>query len=140
MNYVNMATAKVKYLGELRTIAVHLRSNSELISDAPIDNNGKGQAFSPTDTVATALASCMMTIMGIRANEHGWNIAGTSASVTKIMRAKPRAISEILIDMQLAGVKNDESAQRLLTHAALNCPVAKSLSENIKQVVNFKFV
>ncbi|MEZ5002295.1 MAG: OsmC family protein [Chitinophagales bacterium] len=135
-----MATSKVKYLGELRTLSVHLKSNSELISDAPTDNQGKGQAFSPSDTVATALASCMITIMGIKANEHDWDITGTHATVTKIMTSNPRAIGEIQIQLEVKGVKDDEKAKTILKNAAINCPVAKSLSENINQVIEFDWV
>lgn len=135
-----MATSKVKYLGELRTLSVHLKSNSELISDAPTDNQGKGEAFSPTDTVATALASCMITIMGIKANEHNWDIAGTHATVTKIMTSNPRAIGEIKIQMVVKGVNDNEKAKTILKNAAINCPVAKSLSENINQFIEFDWV
>lgn len=135
-----MATSKVKYLGELRTLSVHLKSYSELICDAPTDNQGKGEAFSPTDTVATALASCMITIMGIKANEHNWDIAGTHATVTKIMTSNPRAIGEIQIQMVVKGVNDNEKAKTILKNAAINCPVAKSLSENINQVIEFDWV
>lgn len=135
-----MATSKVKYLGELRTLSVHLKSNSELISDAPTDNQGKGQAFSPTDTVANALASCMITIMGIKANEHDWDITGTNATVTKIMTSNPRAIGEIQIQMVVKGVNDNEKAKTILKNAAINCPVAKSLSENINQVIEFDWM
>ncbi|MCB0501275.1 MAG: OsmC family protein [Bacteroidetes bacterium] len=135
-----MATSKVKYLGELRTLSVHLKSNSELISDAPTDNQGKGQAFSPSDTVATALASCMITIMGIKANEHDWDITGSHATVTKIMTSNPRAIGEIQIQLEVKGVKDDEKAKTILKNAAINCPVAKSLSANINQVIKFDWV
>lgn len=135
-----MATSKVKYLGELRTLSVHLKSNSELISDAPTDNQGKGQAFSPTDTVATALASCMITIMGIKANKHDWDITGSHATVTKIMTSNPRAIGEIQIQLEVKGVKDDEKAKTILKNAAINCPVAKSLSPNINQIIEFDWV
>ncbi len=135
-----MATSKVKYLGELRTHSVHLKSGKEIITDAPTDNNGKGEAFSPTDTVATALASCMITIMGIKARDNSWKIEDSFAEVTKIMTSKPRAIGEIQIKMTVLGVEHDEKAQTILRNAALNCPVAKSLSKNIKQEVEFDFI
>ncbi|MEZ5009189.1 MAG: OsmC family protein [Chitinophagales bacterium] len=135
-----MATSKVKYLGELRTICVHLKSGSEIITDAPTDNRGKGEAFSPTDTVATALASCMISIMGIKAQDHNWNIEGTNAMVTKIMTSNPRAIGEIQIKIEVIGVKDDEKAKTILKNAAIHCPVAKSLSDNVKQVVEFDWV
>src|SRR5688500_16527646 len=97
-------TSKVTYLGDLRTSSVHLQSGSELISDAPADNNGKGEAFSPTDTVANALASCMMTVMGIKARDLNIDLTGSTASVTKHMQAEPRKISkiEVVFDMAAA--------------------------------------
>jgi len=88
-------TSKVNYQGQLRTTAVHLQSNSTIITDAPVDNHGKGEAFSPTDLVATALASCMMTIMGIKAESMDIDLTGTHASIIKHMSATPRRISEI---------------------------------------------
>ena len=97
-------TSKVTYLGNLRTSSIHLQSGSEIISDAPIDNNGKGEAFSPTDTVANALASCMMTVMGIKARDLNVHFLGSTAAVTKIMQADPRRISaiEIVFDMHIS--------------------------------------
>ena len=92
-------TSKVEYQGDLRTAMVHLQSNSEVITDAPVDNHGKGEAFSPTDLVATALASCMMTIMGIKANDLGVDLTGTHATIKKHMSATPRRISEIEADV-----------------------------------------
>ncbi len=135
-----MATSKVKYLGDLRTECVHLKSGNSLITDAPTDNNGKGEAFSPTDTVATALASCMITIMGIKANDNGWNIVNTEATVVKVMASNPRRISEIDIKLCVSGVANDEKAQKILRNAALTCPVANSLSKEVNQKVSFEFV
>ncbi|NND35186.1 MAG: OsmC family protein, partial [Saprospiraceae bacterium] len=88
---------KSEYLGDLRTSATHIKSGKKIITDAPLDNNGKGEAFSPTDLVAGALTSCMMTIMGIHARKHGYDIDGMSASTEKIMRSEPRAISGIRI-------------------------------------------
>ena len=96
-----MTTSIVTYLGDLRTSSVHLQSGSEIISDAPLDNNGKGAAFSPTDTVANALASCMFTVMGIKARDLDVDLSGSTAEVTKVMAAEPRRISEIHVVFNL---------------------------------------
>ncbi len=131
-----MTTSSVKYQGQLRTSMVHLQSNSEVITDAPVDNHGKGEAFSPTDLVATALSSCMMTIMGIKANDLGVDIAGTSATIKKHMSVTPRRISEI--EMVITLNQNfDSRTKKLLEAAALTCPVAQSLHPKTKQVVEF---
>ena len=90
-----MTTSKVTYQDDLRTTAIHLQSNNEIITDAPVDNQGKGEAFSPTDLLATCLASCMLTIIGIKARDMDIDIAGTTADVTKVMAADPRRVSEI---------------------------------------------
>ena len=94
-------TSKVTYLGDLRTSSIHLQSGTEILSDAPLDNNGKGEAFSPTDTVANALASCMMTIMGIKARDMNVDLKGSVAEVTKIMNAEPRRIGAIEIVFEI---------------------------------------
>ena len=133
-----MITSTVLYKGELRTEAIHLQSNTKIYTDAPKDNNGKGEAFSPTDLVATALASCMISIMGIVALKEGITpLDGTFAEVTKVMVADPRRISEIHIKMTFP--KNDfsEKEKKIYEHAALTCPVAKSLHPDIKQVIEF---
>lgn len=133
-----MITSTVLYKGELRTEAIHLQSNTKIYTDAPKDNNGKGEAFSPTDLVATALASCMISIMGIVALKEGITpLDGTFAEVTKVMVADPRRVSEIHIKMTFP--KNDfsEKEKKIYEHAALTCPVAKSLHPDIKQVIEF---
>ena len=133
-----MITSTVLYKGELRTEAIHLQSNTKIYTDAPKDNNGKGEAFSPTDLVATALASCMISIMGIVALKEGITpLDGAFAEVTKVMVADPRRISEIHIKMTFP--KNDfsEKEKKIYEHAALTCPVAKSLHPDIKQVIEF---
>lgn len=131
-------TSKVTYLGELRTSSIHLQSGSEIISDAPLDNNGKGEAFSPTDTVANALASCMMTVMGIKARELSIDFIGSTASVTKIMQAEPRRIStiEIVFDMN---VTTDKKNQTILERTAMTCPVFLSLNTEIVKRINFNW-
>ena len=132
-------TIKTKYLGELRTESVHLKSNNSLITDAPLDNNGKGQAFSPTDLLATALATCMITVMGINANKHGLNIDGINCSVTKIMAINPRRVSEIMIEFNFPKNNFDEKQKEILREAAQNCPVAFSLHPDLVQTVSFNF-
>lgn len=129
-------TAKIIYKGGLRTEATHMRSGNTIITDAPIDNKGKGQAFSPTDLVATALASCMVTIMGIKADEMNLNIENTSLEVEKIMASNPRRIAEVNINIQIP-LKTDAKRQKILEKAALTCPVAKTLSEEMKSNITF---
>ncbi|WP_298524577.1 OsmC family protein [uncultured Christiangramia sp.] len=131
-------TSKVTYLGNLRTEAEHLQSGSKMITDAPVDNHGKGEAFSPTDTVATALASCMLTIMGIKANDHQMEIEGTTAEVTKVMTDKPRRISKIEINISVKG-SFKEKEKKILENAALTCPVYHSLHTDIEKLVNFTY-
>jgi len=133
-----MPTSKVTYLGELRTSSVHLQSGSEIISDAPIDNNGKGEAFSPTDTVANGLASCMFTVMGIKAREMGIDFSGSTADVTKVMAAEPRRISEIHVTFNM-NIEADEKTKIILERTALTCPVHYSLHPDIKREIVFNW-
>jgi putative redox protein len=131
-------TSEVKYLGDLRTEAKHLQSSNIIITDAPKDNHGKGEAFSPTDLVATALASCMISIMGIVAKKDGITpIEGTIAEITKVMYAEPRRIGEIHVKLMFPKLKYTEKEKKIYEHAALTCPVAKSLSPELKQVIEF---
>ena len=134
-----MATSKVTYLGDLRTSSIHLQSGTEIISDAPLDNNGKGEAFSPTDTVANALASCMFTVMGIKAREMNVDFSGSKAEVTKIMVAEPRRISEIHIDFSM-NLNADEKTKIILERTAITCPVYFSLHPDIKKVIVFNWM
>jgi len=129
-------TSKVTYLGGLRTEAQHLPSQEIIITDAPKDNQGKGEAFSPTDLVATALASCMITIMGIKARDLGIDLTGTQAEITKIMGTEPRRISALQIQLTFNS-SFDSKTQTLLERAALTCPVAHSLHPDIRQEVLF---
>ncbi|WP_281234558.1 OsmC family protein [Flavobacterium gelatinilyticum] len=131
-------TSKVTYLGDLRTKSIHVQSGSEIISDAPLDNNGKGEAFSPTDTVANALASCMMTIMGIKARDLNVDLVDSTAEVTKIMNAEPRRIGaiEIVFDMKSNA---DQKSKTILERAAMTCPVFLSLSSEIEKNVTFNW-
>ena len=132
-------TSKITYLGDLRTSSIHLQSGTEILSDAPIDNNGKGEAFSPTDLVANAAGSCMMTIMAIKARDLNVDLIGTTIEVTKIMQAEPRKISrlEIIMNMPIA---TDEKTKTILERIAMNCPVLLSLNPDIEKkiVINWK--
>jgi putative redox protein len=131
-------TSKVTYNDNLRTIATHLKSGSELITDAPTDNNGKGEKFSPTDLVATALASCMLTIMGIAAETHNIDMKDTSCDVEKVMVSNPRRISEINIKMTFPKNKQyTDKEKKILEHAANTCPVHYSLHPDIKKDIAF---
>jgi uncharacterized OsmC-like protein len=135
-----MATSKIIYNGSLRTTSIHLQSGKEIITDAPVDNNGKGEAFSPTDLLATSFGNCMMTIMGIAANTHGIDLTGLSAEVTKVMAAEPRRVSEIHVnfDFPLKNLYSDKD-KKILEHAALTCPVHYSLHPDIKREVKFNW-
>jgi uncharacterized OsmC-like protein len=133
-----MVTSKVTYLGDLRTSSIHLQSGSEIISDAPLDNNGKGEAFSPTDTVANGLASCMFTVMGIKANEMNVDFSGSTAEVTKVMAAEPRRISEIHITFNM-NLSADKKTKTILERTALTCPVHFSLHPDIKREIVFNW-
>ena len=131
-----MSKANIIYQNNLRTEAEHIASGEKIITDAPIDNNGKGEAFSPTDLVATALGSCMITIMAIAAEKHGIDVSRTNASVIKEMRTDPRRINQITIDINMD--KNIEAKDRKrLEKAALACPVHKSLHPDIKKKIQF---
>lgn len=132
-------TSEVTYLGQLRTSSIHLQSGSEIISDAPTDNNGKGEAFSPTDTVANALASCMFTLMGIKATALNLELSGSKASVTKIMGTEPRRISEIHINFSM-NAQVDEKNKTILEKTAMTCPVFYSLHPDIKKDISFNWL
>ncbi|MDD2821448.1 MAG: OsmC family protein [Flavobacterium sp.] len=129
-------TSKVTYLGNLRTSSVHLQSGTEMLSDAPLDNNGKGEVFSPTDTVANALATCMLTIMGIKARDMQLNIENSTAAVTKIMNVEPRRIGAIEIAFDMSGVL-EQKDKIILERAAMTCPVFLSLNADIEKRITF---
>ena len=133
-----MATSKVTYLGDLSTSSIHLASGSEIISDAPIDNNGKGEAFSPTDTVANALASCMFTVMGIKAQDLKVDFSNSTAEVTKIMGTEPRRITEIHVTFSM-NVEVTDKERIILEKTAMTCPVLNSLHPDIKKEVVFNW-
>ena len=131
-----MSKANIVYQNNLRTEAEHIASGEKIITDAPVDNNGKGEAFSPTDLVATALGSCMITIMAISANKYDIDVTGTNASVKKIMGSDPRRISKISIDINMN--KNiEEKDRKRLERAALACPVHKSLHPDLEKKIRF---
>jgi putative redox protein len=136
-----MPTIKTEYLGDLRTEATHLQSGTQLLTDAPTDNQGKGEAFSPTDLVAGALGSCMMTIMGIVARREAIDLKGSDMEITKVMSAAaPRRIARIEIRMNMLSDRPlTEDEQARLENAAHTCPVALSLHPNIEQAVEFSW-
>ena len=127
------------YLGGLRTEDAHQMSGNKIITDAPTDNNGRGEAFSPTDLVCAALSSCMMTLMGIVADREKIDITGMTSQITKIMAVNPRRIAEIQIIFSRPALIATEVQREKLVHAARTCPVAMSLAEGIKQSVKFDF-
>ena len=133
-----MNTFEIKYQGDLRTTATHLDSGSKISTDAPKDNHGLGETFSPTDMVCTALASCILTIMAIAVEKNGININGTKAMVTKTMGNNPRRISKI--DIELTFTKDYETKTKIiLERAAFNCPVHQSLSEKVEKNILFHY-
>lgn len=134
-----MKTSTIEYLGGLRTKATHLRSGEQFITDAPIDNKGKGEAFSPTDTLATALGTCAVTIIGIAANEHGFNIDGTKIDVTKIMASNPRRVSEVIVEFNFPEIDYSEKEKTIIKKAAFSCPVYQSLHPDLKKDFVFNF-
>ncbi len=133
-----MSTSKVVYKGDIRTESTYLQSGTIILTDGPTDNHGKGEAFSPTDMVANSLATCMFSIMGIKANAMNLDIEGSTADVTKIMQAEPRMISEIVVVLNMQGV-NDEKSRIILERSAMTCPVFLSLHPDIKKTIRFNW-
>ena len=131
-------TSKVVYKGNLRTESTHLKSGDSFITDAPLDNNGKGEAFSPTDTVATGLASCMLTVMGIKAASIDVDMTGTTANITKIMASNPRRISKIEVIINFP-FNADKKTRKILEHTANTCPVHYSLHPDIEKDITFNW-
>ena len=127
------------YLGELRVSSTHLASNTEIITDAPVDNNGKGESFSPTDLVATALGTCMITVMGIYAEKNGILMPNVYSRTNKVMSSSPRKISKLKIEIIFGDNQLSEVEKQCLKDVALNCPVAKSLHPDLKQEIEFIF-
>jgi len=135
-----MTTVNAIYTGNLRTEATHLLSGTKLITDAPLDNQGKGEFFSPTDLVATALGSCMITIMGIAARTHGFNIDGATWKVTKVMANDPRRIGEIIVELTFPPNQYTDQQKRVIEHITRNCPVALSLHPDLRQTVRIDYL
>jgi uncharacterized OsmC-like protein len=129
----------VVYNGELRTTCTHLRSGSGFETDAPVDNNGKGERFSPTDLMATSLATCMITVMGIKASTMGVDLAGVSVEVEKMMKAEPRRIGGIHLFFQFpeALQQLDDKAKQILKHTGNTCPVQQSIHPDIEVKVDW---
>ena len=131
-----MNTASTIYLGDLRTQATHIRSGNQIITDAPPDNHGKGEAFSPTDLVSAALLSCMMTVVGIMANTHQIDVSGMTGEVLKVMGTDPRRITKIHIELRFPR-DYKEHDRVLIERTARTCPVAKSLHPDLIQDIQF---
>jgi putative redox protein len=130
-------TSKVKYLGNLRTECVHLASGATIITDAPIDNHGKGEAFSPTDLVATSLASCMLTIIGIYCQNHNIEFTNGNVEIEKIMGVGPRRIERVILNIDLTDNHWDKQTRLKVIAAGKACPVAKTLEGNVIMEFNF---
>lgn len=131
-------TVETIYLGDLRTQATHVQSGDKLTTDAPLDNHGKGEFFSPTDLVSTALGSCMLTIMGLSAKTHGFNIDGTTLKIEKVMASAPRRIVEIKIEINFPQ-NYEPKVKRILELCGKECPVANSLHPDLKQTLIFNY-
>ena len=130
-------TSKVVYLGDLRTECTHIQSGTKIITDAPLDNQGKGEAFSPTDLLATSLASCMMTIIGIYCKNHGINFDSCTAEIEKIMGINPRKVEKIIVHMDFTGNNWDSSTLEKVIIAGKTCPVAKTIEDSVQIEFNF---
>lgn len=130
-------TSKVVYLGDLRTECTHIQSGTKIITDAPLDNQGKGEAFSPTDLLATSLASCMMTIIGIYCKNHEINFDSCTAEIEKIMGVNPRKIEKIIVHMDFTGNNWDSSTLEKVIIAGKTCPVAKTIEDSVQIEFNF---
>ncbi len=134
-----MATSKITYIGNLRTQSVHLRSGKEILTDAPIDNQGLGEAFSPSDLLATSLGNCMITIIGIAAKTHGFDVDGTTLEITKTMAQEPRRVGQIDVVLNFPKNNYNEKEKAIIERSAHTCPVALSLHPDIKQVITFNY-
>ena len=132
-------TSKVFYQGNLRTKCVHLKSGNEIITDAPVDNFGKGEAFSPTDTLATALASCMVTVMAIKADQLNIEFKNINAEVEKIMSSNPRRISEIKVQINLP-INISKKEKVIIERAGDNCPIHNSLNPKVKRTIKYNWI
>ena len=134
-----MPTSTIQYLGELRTEATHERSGEQIVTDAPIDNRGKGEAFSPTDLVATALVSCMFTMMGIKARDREWDMGELSGEVEKNMADAPRRIAALNVVLRFKNHDLSATEKKVLENVAMTCPVAQSLHPDLRMQVRFEY-
>lgn len=134
-----MDTARITHLGELRTEALHVRSGQRFITDAPVDNQGRGEAFSPTDLLAASLAACMLTTMDIKARARGIALRGASARVVKHMAAAPRRVQRVEVHVELDGSRLSPEDRAFLEETAHTCPVALSLHPNVVQETTFTY-
>jgi uncharacterized OsmC-like protein len=134
-----MEISVIKYKGELRTEAEHLASGKTIITDAPTDNHGKGEAFSPTDLMSTSLGACAVTIMGIAANNHGFPLGDVEIRIGKYMASNPRRVEKITVQFHIPDQGYDEKQKKILETAALNCPVSKSLHPDLIQEFSFVY-
>jgi putative redox protein len=134
-----MATMKINYTGNLRTEAIHIKSGNSIITDAPVDNMGKGEAFSPTDLLCASLGTCMLTTMDIVAQKNDFELHFVSMEVTKIMASEPRRVAEVQISINLSDGNYSDEQKIFIEKAALNCPVAKSLHPDLKQQIKFNY-
>jgi putative redox protein len=134
-----METSRVTYTHDLRTEAIHVKSGQSFITDAPIDNQGRGEAFSPTDILATSLGACAITVVGIAARTHGFNVDGTVIKITKIMASDPRRVGEVIVEMDFPAIHYTEKEKSIIKHTINTCPVGQSLNPDLKQtfILNF---
>lgn len=134
-----MTTVRTTYLGDLRTENIHLQSGSKIITDAPTDNRGRGEGFSPTDMLATALANCIMTIMGIKAMDNGIDLVGTGIEITKIMASEPRRVAEVIIEFNFPKKAFSEEEKRMIESVAGISPVPLSVHPDLTQTIRFNW-
>jgi uncharacterized OsmC-like protein len=135
-----VATVQTKYLGDLRTESVHPQSGNKLITDAPTDNQGRGEAFSPTDLLATAFGTCILTIMGMAARTHGFNIDGAEVHTTKVMGTNPRRVVELITEIVLPPNNYSDKHKKIIELVPDECPVSNSLRSDLKKTVTFKYL
>lgn len=133
-----MATSTIKYVGDLRTVCIHLQSGTQILTDAPTDNHGKGEAFSPTDLVATALGSCMVSIMAIKSKDLNVDLLDSTLEVTKIMQSEPRKIAKIIVVLNMT-IAPEAKTKIILERAAMTCPVFLSLHPDIDKEITFNW-
>ena len=134
-----MATITTIYQGQLRTQATHNQSGAQIVTDAPTDNHGKGEAFSPTDLLATSLGSCMLTVVDIAAQTHGFSIEGARIETQKIMYDNPRRVGELILDVYLPPNNYSDKEKRIIETTAATCPVGKSIHPDIIETVRWHY-